>query len=62
MVRAWVALAAGNRAGEVFSSRTMVETPRRPSSIASTRPHGPPPMMMTAQSCFSLTELPGGMI
>jgi hypothetical protein len=30
--------------------------------MASTSPHGPPPMMMTAQSCFSFTELPGGMI
>ena len=53
---------AGKRAGEVFSSSTTVETPRRPSSMASVRPHGPPPTMTTAQSCFSLTELPGGMI
>ena len=62
MVRAWVALAAGNRAGEVFSSSRMTGTPRRPSSMASVSPQGPPPMMTTAQSCLSLTEFPGCMI
>src|SRR4029078_7659833 len=62
MVRAWVALAAGNRAGETFSSSRMQGTLRRPSSIASTSPQGPPPTMMTAQSCSPLTEFPIGMI
>src|SRR3974390_2301107 len=50
MVRACVALADGNRDGADFSSSTIVETPRRPSSPASIRPHGPAPMMTTAQS------------
>src|SRR5262249_29381764 len=50
MVRACVALADGNRDGADFSSSRIVETPRRPSSMASIRPHGPPPIMTTAQS------------
>ena len=30
--------------------------------MASISPHGPPPMMITAQSCASLTSFPGSMI
>src|SRR5581483_4238231 len=55
MVRAWVAFAEGKRDGEVFSSSTTVEMPRRPSSIASISPHGPAPVMTTPQSTRSAT-------
>jgi hypothetical protein len=47
MVRAWVALAEGNRDGRARSSSTTVEMPRRPSSIASISPHGPAPTIAT---------------
>jgi hypothetical protein len=47
---AFVAFADGNRDGADFSSSTIVETARRPSSMASIRPHGPPPMITTSSA------------
>src|SRR5258706_5028636 len=49
MVRAWVAFACGLRAVSSFASNTAVVTPRRPSSMASMSPKGPPPAMTTWQ-------------
>ena len=43
MVRAWVALAWGLKESARSSSNSATETPRRPSSMASMSPAGPPP-------------------
>src|SRR2546423_7053700 len=50
MVRAGVAFACGLPAVDGFSSNRTAVTPRRPSSIASMSPNGPPPTMITSLS------------
>src|ERR1700761_7743382 len=50
MVRAWVALACGLVAVAVSWSISRVLMPRRPSSLASIRPLGPPPTRITSAS------------
>src|SRR3954447_5049851 len=48
MVREVVAFAFGNSGAVRSSSKRMQGTPRRPSSMASTRPAGPPPTIRTS--------------
>src|SRR5438067_12823541 len=55
MVRAWVALAWGLEAVAAFSSTSSRATPRRPSALASIRPHGPPPTTRTGIRTSSVT-------
>ena len=57
MVRAWVALAAGNRAGEVFSSSTIGGNAAPAELDREHQAARPAPMMTTAQSfcCTALT-------
>src|SRR5262245_17161482 len=47
IVRAWVAFACGCGVVSGRSLNTTQPTPRRPSSIAATSPHGPPPTLRT---------------
>src|SRR5690349_3349158 len=50
MVRAWVAFACGLNAVLGLSLMSTAVTSRRPSSLASMRPQGPPPTMITSAS------------
>src|SRR6266850_3029607 len=57
MVRAWVAFACGLKAVPGFWSSTSAATPRRPSSLASIRPQGPPPTIRTWVDSGSTPEI-----
>src|SRR5919199_212006 len=56
MVRAWGALACGLKAVLGLSSTSTAGTPRRPSSLASMSPHGPPPTISTA-ACVGISAI-----
>src|SRR3954468_1510964 len=58
MVRACVALACGLAVVPDFWSSRKTDTPLRPSSFASIRPHGPPPTMTTS-TLFGSTDRSG---